>query len=194
MPSPGQYLVDADGRRWWFDSGSTAIDLVYTARVRETLHEPSDLAAWLEPRFPGAEHDVTERDLVDALELRTSLARAIVALSRGTSIDPGDVDGINLYAALPDIPPVLEGGTRQAGRTRPRAAQALSSLAREAVTLISTAPERIRRCAAADCDIVFYDESRSNNRRWCAMERCGNRAKVRAFRERQAAAGSPTSR
>jgi predicted RNA-binding Zn ribbon-like protein len=34
--------------------------------------------------------------------------------------------------------------------------------------------------------MVFHDESRTNNRRWCSMERCGNRAKVRAHRERAA--------
>jgi predicted RNA-binding Zn ribbon-like protein len=34
---------------------------------------------------------------------------------------------------------------------------------------------------------VFRDESRTANRRWCSMQRCGNRAKVRAHRARQAA-------
>jgi predicted RNA-binding Zn ribbon-like protein len=34
---------------------------------------------------------------------------------------------------------------------------------------------------------VFFDESRSNNRRWCSMQRCGNRSKVRAHRERASA-------
>jgi predicted RNA-binding Zn ribbon-like protein len=34
---------------------------------------------------------------------------------------------------------------------------------------------------------VFYDESRAGSRRWCSMQRCGNRAKVRAHRQRAAA-------
>jgi len=97
------------------------------------------------------------------------------------------VDVINLFAATPDIPPALEGGTRQAGRTRARVGQAMSELAREAVDLLGDdGRERIRECAAADCQIVFYDESRSNNRRWCSMQRCGNRAKVRAHRAKTA--------
>ena len=58
-------------------------------------------------------------------------------------------------------------------------------MAREAVELFSADErERIRECAADDCAIVFYDESRSNNRRWCSMQRCGNRAKVRAHRSK----------
>jgi predicted RNA-binding Zn ribbon-like protein len=64
-----------------------------------------------------------------------------------------------------------------------RAAQALSTLAREAVGLLDAAnADRIRACDATDCAMVFYDESRSNNRRWCSMQRCGNRAKVRKHR------------
>jgi predicted RNA-binding Zn ribbon-like protein len=56
-------------------------------------------------------------------------------------------------------------------------------MAREAVELFAPErQERIRECAADDCGLVFYDESRSNNRRWCSMKRCGNRAKVRTHR------------
>jgi predicted RNA-binding Zn ribbon-like protein len=47
---------------------------------------------------------------------------------------------------------------------------------------------RLRACAAADCGYFYLDTSRSGNRRWCSMQRCGNRAKVRAHRERSAMA------
>lgn len=58
-------------------------------------------------------------------------------------------------------------------------------MARESVGLFGTGSnERIRECSAEDCQLVFYDDSRSNNRRWCSMQRCGNRAKVRAHRSR----------
>jgi predicted RNA-binding Zn ribbon-like protein len=39
---------------------------------------------------------------------------------------------------------------------------------------------RIRQCAAHNCYLTFLDTSRPDSRRWCSMERCGNRAKVRA--------------
>jgi predicted RNA-binding Zn ribbon-like protein len=106
-------------------------------------------------------------------------------LTAGRATDPSDVDVINLFAATPDIPPALDGGTRQAGRTRARVGQALSAIARESIELLAPAnAERVRECAADDCDLIFFDESRSNNRRWCSMQRCGNRAKVRAHRAR----------
>jgi predicted RNA-binding Zn ribbon-like protein len=45
-------------------------------------------------------------------------------------------------------------------------------------------PPRIKVCDGPDCDAVFYDESRSRTRRWCDSRRCGNRARVRRFRQR----------
>ena len=196
----GQELILNDGRRWWFDSGSLALDFAYTgsmgtrslgtssmgeSALAETLHDASDLTGWLSGRFPEVVDGATDRDLIDARALRASLARAATALSRHHEIPPDDIDMINLFAATPDIAPTLDGGTRQAGRSRAKVSQALSVVAREAVELFATNPaDRIRQCDADDCELVFYDESRSNNRRWCSMERCGNRAKVRAHRAR----------
>jgi len=45
-------------------------------------------------------------------------------------------------------------------------------------------PARIRRCKNADCEWVFYDESKSATRKWCGNT-CGNLMKVRRFRQRQ---------
>ncbi|NEE48667.1 CGNR zinc finger domain-containing protein, partial [Streptomyces sp. SID8455] len=42
----------------------------------------------------------------------------------------------------------------------------------------------IRTCGADDCRLLFVDTSRPGKRRWCSMERCGNRHKVRAHRAR----------
>ena len=68
-----------------------------------------------------------------------------------------------------------------------RATQALSTLAREMIELLSgPLAERIRECASDDCPLVFVDTSRPGARRWCAMERCGNRHKLRALRARRA--------
>jgi len=187
----GQWFTSHDGQRWWFDSGAQALDFAYTGGMGdgraawELLHTPADLAGWFEGRFDEVTRDVSDRELTDALGLRAAIARAVTAVSRADAPSAEDVDVINLFAATPDIPPALDGGSRQAGRTRARVGQAMSELAREAVDLLGPdGRERIRECAADDCQIVFYDESRSNNRRWCSMQRCGNRAKVRAHRAR----------
>ena len=187
----GQWFTSGDGHRWWFDSGSVALDFAYTGGMGEPgrwerLHTAADLTGWLAERFSGI-GEAAERDLVDAVALRGAIARLAQAASDGIAASADDIDMLNLFAATPDIPPALVGGNRQAGRTRARAGQALSTMAREAVALFAAnAAGRIRECAADDCALVFSDDSRSNNRRWCSMQRCGNRAKVRAHRSRVA--------
>ena len=187
----GQWFTALDGHRWHFDAGSRALDFAYTGAmgdtpVSETLHTPADLAAWLSERFAEVDATATDRDLTDALALRHAIARSATAISQGQRPTADDVDVINLFAATPDIPPTLPGGRRQAGRAHARLGQTLSVMAREVVELFTAdRADRIRECSADDCRLVFYDESRSNNRRWCSMQRCGNRAKVRAHRARQ---------
>jgi predicted RNA-binding Zn ribbon-like protein len=44
---------------------------------------------------------------------------------------------------------------------------------------------RTKRCAGQECGWLFFDTTKNNRRRWCEMRVCGNRAKVRAARERQ---------
>ena len=45
--------------------------------------------------------------------------------------------------------------------------------------------KRLKVCANPGCGFVFVDVSTNATRRWCYMRYCGNRLKVRAFRERQ---------
>jgi len=188
----GQWLVPNDGIRWWYDSGALSLDFAHTGLLDgppawEQLHSGSDLAAWLSDRFDNLAADATDRDLVDALSLRAAIYRLARAQADGTEMQADDVDTLNLYAATPDIPPALDGGNRQAGRTRVRTGQALATIARDAVDLLGHAEGRIRECGADNCALIFYDESRTNNRRWCSMQRCGNRAKVKAFRAKEKA-------
>jgi predicted RNA-binding Zn ribbon-like protein len=48
--------------------------------------------------------------------------------------------------------------------------------------------ERFRVCHDPGCTSIFFDRSKNKSGKWCSMSSCGNRAKVRAYRERQAAA------
>jgi len=42
----------------------------------------------------------------------------------------------------------------------------------------------LKVCPADTCQWAFYDASRKRSAVWCDMRVCGNRAKVRGFRER----------
>lgn len=178
----GQWL-ETDGVRWLFDAGCLAFDFAAAPR----FVNPADVGEWLAQRFPRVDpRDADERDLADALALRAAIERLAACAADAAPFLPADVDAVNLYAATPDVPPLLDGGRRQAGAGRLRVAQALSSVARDAIAVLAGDLGRIRRCEADDCDLVFRDDSRTANRRWCSMQRCGNRAKVRAHRARKA--------
>jgi predicted RNA-binding Zn ribbon-like protein len=47
--------------------------------------------------------------------------------------------------------------------------------------------DRLRVCAAPDCDLVLVDLSRNRSKRYCDARTCGNRLHVAAYRERQRA-------
>lgn len=65
------------------------------------------------------------------------------------------------------------------------AGQAMSALGRDAIDLFTgDLRERIRTCAADDCDLLFVDSSRPGQRRWCSMNRCGARTKMARYRAR----------
>jgi predicted RNA-binding Zn ribbon-like protein len=43
---------------------------------------------------------------------------------------------------------------------------------------------RLKACLADDCQWAYYDLSRNRSAVWCDMASCGNRQKVRSYRER----------
>ena len=45
---------------------------------------------------------------------------------------------------------------------------------------------RLKCCPGRRCGWAFFDRSASSRSRWCSMQICGARAKMRAYRDRQA--------
>lgn len=59
---------------------------------------------------------------------------------------------------------------------------------RSAGEVLLAAPlDRVKTCAGVHCGWLFLDETRNGKRRWCEMEVCGSRAKMRRYRHRHAA-------
>lgn len=191
----GRVLHDPKGGSFRFDAGAACLDFAHSGgegpyAVFETLHEPADLAAWLaHPSLAVVvTTPVTPRELTTAKALRQAVWDAAHARAADRPLPDTAVETINRAAAAAPLVPELVDHGATAGWAPPiRATQALSTLAREMVELL-TGPfaERIRVCASDNCPLVFVDTSRPGARRWCAMERCGNRNKLRALRARQA--------
>lgn len=190
----GLQMVSHDGTRYRFDPGALCLELLYSGGPgelarHETLHAPDDLARWAARsrlRLDPARVRVSEPELAAARRMRDTLWRLVRARAYGRPEDPGDYIVVNEAAALPPPAPAL---TPEGGRTwvpPVTGSQVLAAFARDAVELL-TGPwgRRIRECAAHNCLLIFVDTSRPGRRRWCAMERCGNRHKVRALRGRR---------
>jgi predicted RNA-binding Zn ribbon-like protein len=173
--------------------GRLCLDFVFTGgageRARwERLHEPSDLDDWLAAcslQVHGAR--ATPADLTAARELREAIWEGAQALLAGAPPARQWVRTLNRAAAQPPLVPRLEAAGRAVAWQRPTARAALSSVARDAVAMLGDPAQRarVRECESADCRLVFYDDSRPGRRRWCTPERCGDRQRARAYRERQ---------
>jgi predicted RNA-binding Zn ribbon-like protein len=51
-------------------------------------------------------------------------------------------------------------------------------------SILRRAPDRLKLCENPECRRAFFDRTRSRTRRWCDSAGCGNRARVRRYRER----------
>jgi predicted RNA-binding Zn ribbon-like protein len=177
-----------------FGLGHVALELLATLAGRfgepaERLGEPGDLARWLEQGglAPGTRCD--ERTLADARSLREAIYRALDSARRGAQPQQDDVDLINAWSRRP-VRSSQIGPRLSRVWTGPEPAEAaLAHVARASVELV-TGPDlaRIRNCARDGCSLLFIDRSRPGRRRWCSMERCGNRSKTARYRSRRAAA------
>lgn len=175
-----------NGHRWHFESGSLALDFGYTGDYGydqpgwERLHEPGDLQAWVESRFGSLDAPVTAEQFLRALTVRRAITTLAHAAADGTAFDRHSIDVLNDTAAATPVRPYLPGGS--VPPAPPTLSAVLSAIAGNAIDVLSSPDQRVRRCAAGDCELIFFDHSRPNARRWCSMARCGNRAKVRAHR------------
>lgn len=193
----GLILHSLEGVPFRFDPGALCLELLPTggpgAYARwEIMRTPADLAAWAGRcrLWPPPEIEVAEEDVVRARGLRDALWGLAADRAHGRPPSPADLTVVNEAAAAPPLVPRLTGDGERGWIWPATASQLLSTVARDAVDLFSGPyADRIRECGADNCYLIFVDTSRPGRRRWCSMQRCGNRHKVRALRARQGDAG-----
>jgi predicted RNA-binding Zn ribbon-like protein len=182
---------DAELREFPFRSGRRCLDFVATLGSRgdlniERLQAPADLRRWTESAGFGDVGTTSRRQLQRALELREAIYAVLTCPEDSLPTTPLHV--LNRAAAVSSIALRLEPD-RTTRFVRPAVPAVMSLLARETIELASgSLSDRIRRCAGAHCTILFIDESRPGTRRWCSMDRCGNRLKAEGLRKKRAAA------
>ena len=171
---PDDHIPTVDAVIGWFGARSVA----HEADLRQQADGEPD--AWLERvgRTRGALREIWD------------------ATVEGRSSDTAAVELVNdtlRHVAPPELRRTVAGIA--VGHRHDASDPLAEALARLADALADALADgdtsRFRICANDACRWVFEDTSRGGRRRWCDMQSCGNRAKVRRFRSRQRSNEAP---
>jgi predicted RNA-binding Zn ribbon-like protein len=152
----------------------------------EALGDAPQLAAWLAGHeLLPATTRLTRTDLEAALELREALRRAMLA-HNGAPEDEAAARALEEVARRGELGVHFgpAGSMSLAPRAEGLAGALAALLVPVAASIADGSWERVKACRADDCHWAFYDRSRNHSGTWCDMAICGNRTKVRAYRER----------
>ncbi|WP_314224862.1 CGNR zinc finger domain-containing protein [Streptomyces zaehneri] len=153
------------------ESGADALD---TAEGRARFGLPEN------PENTGAAGDGVG-EVARARELRESLRAALLAHAG----HPPHREVTPLGELLASAP-LLVTIDEHDGSARLAAAGAASLLSRTAAAvaeaLIAGTWTRLKACEAVTCHWAYYDRSPAGRGRWCSMQVCGARAKMRRYR------------
>ena len=170
-----------------FLTGRISLDFTHTGGAGEAarweiLHAAADLEHWI-GLIIGLDVTATDADVEPARRVRNAISRLARARAAGERFRPADVRIVNT-AAEQSPPTLILRSDGSATRPTVSLEGALSALARDAIDLLTgELRDRIRICAAENCGLLLVDASPRGDRRWCSMQVCGNRAKVRAHRQ-----------
>ena len=191
------------------ETGYLCLDFANTAewhaseQPTESLQRYTDLVAWAqkmgvssaasaEQLSRAAAQQPNEAAAVwsRAIQLRETIYRLFSATAAGRSPDAADIALLN--RALPEALSRLRLARTEAGfmlqwvETERELDQMLWPIIRSAAELLTSEEvERVKECEDdRGCGYLFFDTSRNRSRRWCTMRGCGNRAKVKRYRQR----------
>ena len=162
-------------------------DLCNTAnRIRELdiLGDPRSAQAWAKRN--GVERRLPVADLEAIVAARETI-RAFLS-DRGDSDARANLN--RLAAATFGSPAIGTGGELTFAQDPDDVVAALVSPALCGLLCdgLTGKGERLKACAAPDCRWIFFDRSHASNSRWCDMDVCGARHKMRRYRARTSCA------
>lgn len=154
---------------------------------RDRASKPGDFLRWAERYGLTLERTPSPAALARLHRLRSALLGIFDALNDGEAPQPNDLSLLNgELAEARGAERLMPGGEGYA--LRDAAASPIdrfrNDVARDAAELLLGDPRRIKRCPNHECLWLFYDTSKNLSRRWCAMDDCGTKDKVRRFRTR----------
>lgn len=155
----------------------------------EQFVSPRALVEWLAARdliSPGAR--ATQTELAEALGVREAL-RDLMGAQNGL---PCDIDAstsvIDAAACRAALSVRFDAGGAHLEPAAPGVRGALGRILAEVSTGMADGTwSRVKACRAGSCRWAFLDTAKNHSRAWCSMQSCGNREKVRTYRERHPA-------
>ncbi|MBB6143197.1 putative RNA-binding Zn ribbon-like protein [Silvibacterium bohemicum] len=180
-----------------FLAGHPALDFLNTrmsvdGNLVELLQSDEDVHSWLKQAgFPASTIDRKLKPLHllrSARTLRENIRSLVEGRKRGKSGDPSILNKFlaagSRYSQL-----VWSKSNKlriETVRRQKSAESILAPIAEAAADLLTTGNfDLVKHCENQTCLLWFLDQTKSHRRRWCSMERCGNRYKVAAYRARR---------
>src|SRR3954447_2337855 len=197
-------MSNPSGRRPYdFNGNHLAVDFTNTVNsrpkfTRDDLVDADDVFEWaaaagLPTNATGVNRGSTEpTDFAGIIELREQLFRVLGPIAESREPDAQALSFVTrrAAAAIASAEWVKLGSTFEPRWPLCSLDAIGDRLADEAVSLLRS-PAIARLGACAGCGWLFVDTSRAHARRWCSMNACGVRDKMRRCPRRQADAGRP---
>jgi predicted RNA-binding Zn ribbon-like protein len=154
----------------------------------EILLDPTALRDWLAPRgLIEARHRLDANDLARAVTVREGL-RALAFANNHQTLNNDALDAMRRATAGANTEIRIErDGPRFVTTATGIDAAIAALLAITAQAMIDGSWLRFKACPGRGCGWAFYDHSRNQSARWCAMRVCGDREKARAYYRRKTA-------
>jgi predicted RNA-binding Zn ribbon-like protein len=163
------------------------IELDVEGPERESLADPAALRGWLAERdlLPDGA-SVGDDDVELAHRVREALRQLLLA-NNGEPLEPSAVSTLNEAADQSHLRVLFspDGHADLVPDTHGVPGALSRMLAVSYTAMHDDTWHRLKACKFDTCQWAFYDNSKNRSRAWCSMQVCGNRAKARAYRERQ---------
>ena len=167
------------------DFANTLIGSPNAANPFDFLENPKRLRDWYVSANLIRSNDSLKPAFKSALELRTTLHNMYWCLYNNAGVSNTTLERFNTFLGLRRersqirrdgtsfvLECLLENQPDPIFKIAESGAYFLANLERH----------RLKKCVNPDCNLLFYDRSKNNSRRWCDMQTCGNRAKQTRFR------------
>lgn len=148
--------------------------------IHEKLTTGDDVRSWTDALgITQSVVDGRSHDLMALRNMRTELRRLIQAAIEDHAPDAQTINQLNLLLASTSNASLMVKLTNRPWLAFESTLLDLILASAKSVLADPREISRVNMCSGPDCGWLFLDESRNQQRRWCMMQTCGNRAKAR---------------